>query len=192
MDRKGLRECLTLMNHMREERLQAAEMLRDNPSSIPFLLEFIFNSEEEYGFKGGWALDLALQEDLYLILPHLDLFIEGIPHLTHESAIRPMAKICEALSLAYFNSRDDQVRSHLKRHHRKAMAETCFDWLIGEHKVAPKAYSMTALYQLGKEFDWVHPELELILESNYREGSSGYKARARKILDRLRKKPNPG
>ena len=188
MDRKGLQECLTLMKQMREERLKAAAMLRKDPGGIPLLLEFIFDDEEEYGFRGGWALDLALQEDLHLILPHLDQFMEGLPKLTHESAIRPMAKICEMLSIAYFRAQDEGVRSHLTSEHREVMAERCFDWLIGNHKVAAKAYSMTALYELGKEIDWVHPELELVLERNYKDGSSGYQARARKILDRLRKK----
>ena len=175
---------------MQEERLQAASTLLKDPEGIPLLLEFIFDDEKKNGFKGGWLLDLVLQKDLGLILPHLDPFIKGLPKLTHESAIRPMAKICEALSVAYYNSEDIIVRSHLKQHHRRAMAEICFDWLIGDHKVAPKAYSMIALYELGKEFDWVHPELALVLERNYRDGSSGYKARARKVLDRLGQKPN--
>ena len=182
MDKKELRECLTLMNHMREERLCAAELIRNDPSSIPLLLEFIFDEEEKYGFKGGWALDLALQEELDLILPYLDIFIAGLSGLTNESAIRPMAKICEALCFKYYKSRDPEFRLNLKLEYRKEIAEVCFDWLIGEHKVAPKAYAMTALGELGKEFEWIHPELELVLRRNYEAGSAGYKARARKVL----------
>lgn len=172
---------------MQEERLQAAEQIRSDPGSIPLLLGFIFNEEEKYGFKGGWALDLALQEELDLILPHLDTFTSGLRHLTHESAIRPMAKICEALCLKYYKDKDADFRSRIRLDHREKMAEACFDWLIGDHKVAPKAYSMTALCKLGKEFDWIHPELELVLKQNYETGSAGYKARARKVLASIRK-----
>ena len=171
---------------MREERLQAATLLRKDPDSIPLLLEFIFDKEEEYGFKGGWALDIALQEELELILPHLDPFIMGLPNLTHESAIRPMAKICEALCLKYYKDQDPLYRVKIKAAHREKMAEVCFDWLIGEHKVAPKAYAMVALSELGKEFSWIHPELEMVLQNNYETGSAGYKARARRVLDTIK------
>lgn len=171
---------------MREERLQAAALIRNDPSSIPLLLKFIFDKEEEYGFKGGWALDLALQEDLDLILPHLGIFTRGLPGLKHESAIRPMAKICEALCLRYYAKKEAPYRTQLRKVHRKRMAEACFDWLVGDHKVAAKAYAMTALFELGKEFDWIHPELELVLEAHYTNGSAGYKSRARKVLNWLR------
>ena len=172
---------------MREERMQAADTICKNPDSIPLLLEFIFDQEEQYGFKGGWALGLALQQDCDLITPHLDVFIAGLSGLTHESAIRPMAKICETLCLKYYKNRDPLYRSKLKTSHRKQMAEVCFDWLIGDHKVAPKAYSMSALCELGMEFDWIHPELEMVLNRNYENGSAGYKTRARKVLDKIRK-----
>ena len=171
---------------MREERMQAAEMIRKDPESIPLLLEFIFDEEEKYGFKGGWALDLALQEELSLILPHLDQFTAGLSYLTHESAIRPMAKICEALCLKYYQQEEPSYRSNMSLSHREQMAEVCFDWLIGDHKVASKAYAMIALCELGKEFEWIHPELELVLRQNYNEGSAGYKARARRALDAIK------
>lgn len=174
------------MDQMQEERQQAVKIIRDDPSGIPLLLEFIIESEEKHGFKVGWLLDLVLQEDLALILPYLDIFTSGLSGLKNESAIRPMAKICEALCLRYFSKKDTLYRQHIRKTHRKRMAESCFDWLVGDHKVAAKAYAMTALFELGKEFDWIHPELELILQANYATGSAGYKARARKVLNRLR------
>ncbi|MGB3152866.1 MAG: adenylosuccinate lyase, partial [Maribacter sp.] len=64
----------------------------------------------------------------------------------------------------------------------------CFDWLIGNHKVAAKAYSMTCLLFLGRKFDWIHPELKLVLEQNYASGSAAYKARARMTLAKINKK----
>ncbi|MFD2433102.1 hypothetical protein ACFSO9_05800 [Mesonia maritima] len=57
--------------------------------------------------------------------------------------------------------------------------------MITEQKVAPQAYSMQTLYLLGKEVDWVHKELAMILQQNYASGSAGYKARSRKILKKI-------
>jgi hypothetical protein len=185
LEKEALRECLTLMCQMREERLKAASLLRKFPESIPILLDMIFADEEEYGFRGGWALDLALQEDLYLILPYIDQFSNGLLALKNESAIRSFAKICEALLIANFQKRDKQVIAILKPEHLETMTEACFEWLIGEHKVAAKAFAMTSLYELGKEFNWIHPELKVILQREYENGSAGYRSRARKVLDKL-------
>jgi len=45
---------------------------------------------------------------------------------------------------------------------------------------------MQSLYWLGFQFTWIHPELKIILERDYHTGSSGYKARARKILNQIK------
>ncbi|MBT8235686.1 MAG: adenylosuccinate lyase [Bacteroidia bacterium] len=186
MENEVLKECLTLMSQMREERFKAASLLREYPDSIPILLEMIIKDDEEYGLRGGWALDLALQKDLHLILPSLDKFCDGLLKLTNESAIRAFAKICEALLIAYFQKMDKPVINCLKPEHMETMTEACFDWLIGDHKVAAKAFAMTSLYELGKEYDWVHPELKIILQRDYEEGSAGFRSRARKVLDKLK------
>jgi hypothetical protein len=71
--------------------------------------------------------------------------------------------------------------------HLEHMATSCFDWLIGDQKVAVKAYSMTCLLLLGRKFDWIHPELKLVLTENYAQGSAAYQARAGIILGKLNK-----
>ena len=58
--------------------------------------------------------------------------------------------------------------------------------MITDQKIAPKAYSMNSLFLLGKEFDWIHPELALILERDLHMQSSGFKARARHILKKIK------
>jgi len=67
------------------------------------------------------------------------------------------------------------------------MTTCCFDWLITEQKVACQAYSMDALYLLGTEIDWIHPELEITLEQNIHHRSAAYKARGRITLEKIRK-----
>ena len=57
--------------------------------------------------------------------------------------------------------------------------------MITDQKVAAKAYSMNTLYLLGKDFDWIHPELKRILEDNFHSGSAAFKARARHLLKKL-------
>ena len=54
-------------------------------------------------------------------------------------------------------------------------------------KVAARAYSMTSLFHLGKDVNWVHDELQMVIEQNYATESVAYQARARIILKKLKK-----
>jgi len=45
---------------------------------------------------------------------------------------------------------------------------------------------MTVLYFLGTEFEWIHPELEQIIEKNIHQGSAGYKSRGQHTLENIR------
>jgi len=56
------------------------------------------------------------------------------------------------------------------------------DWLISDAKVATKCYSIRALYVLGFYFNWIHPELKIILAQNYHKQSAAYKAVTHEIL----------
>jgi len=67
------------------------------------------------------------------------------------------------------------------------MTECCFDWLIINQKVANQAYAMSSLYYLGTEFDWVHPELSILLKQNIPLKSAAYKARGRMTLVKIEK-----
>jgi len=59
--------------------------------------------------------------------------------------------------------------------------------MINNEKVAPKAYSMSTLFLFGKDYDWVHPELKIILERDFSIQSAAFKARAKQILHKMKK-----
>jgi hypothetical protein len=67
------------------------------------------------------------------------------------------------------------------------MTECCFDWLISKQKVACKVFGMTALFYLGTEFDWIHPELKAIISENIHENSPAYRARGKHVLKKISK-----
>ena len=43
------------------------------------------------------------------------------------------------------------------------------------------------ILSIGNDHDWVHPELEQILERDFYSQSAGFKARARHILRKIKK-----
>ncbi len=182
----SLEEHIQSINHSREQRNDFAHLILDNTELLPELLQICARVDEEISCRASWGLEFLCKKNLTAILPHLDQLVDLVPKVYKHPAVRPMAKIYEHLILAYYKAKKPEVRQHLTQTHREKITETCFDWMITDQKVAPQAYSMTSLYLLGTEFDWVHPELKTTLENNYNSGSAAYKARSRMILKKLR------
>jgi len=168
------REC---RNKMADEILASPDMFRP-------LLELALETHSDLGSRASWIVEFTFKKKPEILHPHLDLFTRGIGNLKMESSIRPMAKICELLTLAHYKGKNNK-QGLLSPVHRERIAAACFDWLISAEKVAPRAYSMQTLALLGQEFEWIHPELKAVLEQGYASGSAGFKARARRILKNL-------
>lgn len=162
-----------------------ASLISDDPDLIRPLLEIIFKDENPISCRGSWVLEFTLKKKLYYIYPHLNFLTSNISGVRLDSSVRPLAKICEFLAKAYFSKTKNEAQKALQEKHLEDIAAACFDWLIGDYKVAAKAYSMTSLLLLGRKFNWIHPELKMVLEQNYAEGSAAYKARARMTLAKI-------
>lgn len=136
--------------------------------------------------RASWILESVVREDMGHIYPYLDRFTAHLGKVRRDSAVRPMAKISELLMQAYFSKAPNQSQQSVSIQQLEKITTACFDWLIGEHKVAAKAYSIHSLLLLGRKFDWIHLELQLILEQNYATGSAAHKAPARMTLKKIR------
>ena len=110
-----------------------------------------------------------------------------LPKAKLDQVVRPMAHICERLCLRYYKKEDPEIRAVLSEAHKLVMTECSFDWLITDQKVACQVRAMTCLFYLGTEIDWVHSNLKQILEDNIHKGSAGYKSRAKKTLEQIKK-----
>lgn len=156
-----------------------------HPELTLALLNQVFEEDKKDEFNASWVLDHLLRKKLVYILPHFDEFTLGLVKMQSESCIRPMAHICQMTMEAYFEKKDKSFIDCINTNQLERIMTACFDWLIGQHKIAAKVFSMTSLYYLGMQFDWVHPELKLVLEETIAKGSAGYKNRAAKTLEKL-------
>lgn len=185
MTKSELLDKLDYVNHTREKRGKMATLTLGRPEIIPLLLEIAFGPNGTISDKAIWVIEYTIKQDLGLLLPYLDTFTKNLHKITREQSIRPVAKMCELLLLDYYSKNETKSKNNVSQEHRERIASACFDWLIGPHNVAPKAHSMTCLFLLGKDFDWIHPELRMVIEQNYAQGSAAYKARARMVLQKL-------
>ncbi|WGD34932.1 adenylosuccinate lyase [Olleya sp. YS] len=188
MTSNTLYQELNYVNHSREKRLHYANLLLADTSLIPKVLDILFMVDDKISPRAAWILEFMCGENLEAIIPHLDQFTEHMNKVHLDSAERPVAKICEYLAKAYYGKEPSKLKQALLPKHHEKIVELCFDYMINDVKVAPKAYGMNTLYLFGKDYDWIYPELILILERDFHTQSAAFKARARHILKKIKKK----
>lgn len=181
-----LEEKLNYTKAYRQTRLDVAQWVLDRPESIQELIDFCFHTEDAISYKAAWILEFVCDAQLELLLPHLDYYLENLPKIHKDQALRPMAKVLQFLAIAYYKTKDPKVTKSLTRAHKEQIISCSFDWLITDQKVACKVYGMTALVHLGTEFEWIHPELKTIIEQHIHDALPAYKARGKYVLNRIR------
>ena len=175
------------LNHSMASRAKAVALVIDHPEVLPEIIQNAYAANKNH-VKYCWWLEFLNRQDIEILCPFIDNILKGAKQLTSDSAIRPMAKIIETFVL---NNYGEQTRKSVAKMMtfsvKEEMVSLSFLWLIDEKiKVASQAYSMTSLYHLGKDIDWVHKELGIVVEQNYAFGSAAYKARARMVLNKLK------
>ncbi len=154
------------------------DFIFNNPAFLNELIQIAFNINDKNHHKAWWIMELVFEENIHLITPYIDSFCEVIAKLKEDPAKRPASKICLFLS--------DPKKYFLTENQETIIIETCLDWLIKDEKVAAKAYSIRALYNLGKKHDWIHPELVQIIQQDFAHHSAAYKAVSKEILRKLK------
>jgi hypothetical protein len=177
----SLENLLENMTAHRESRQELADTVLENRQWIPELLAIGFTVSNKNAHKACWVLELVFLDNIESLLPHLEFFCNNLQQISHESALRPVSKIIMLLMNA-----DYKHHYSITNNQKQILAEACMDWLISDSKVATKCYSIRALYVLGYTFQWIHPELKIILDQNYHQQSAAYKAVTREVLKKIK------
>lgn len=177
-----IEQLIEMENAKRVNRQRVANLVLHNPDLLPFLLEISFEINNKLSIKAAWSLELVLDQKPDWITPHLDYFSTNISTVIFGSAVRSISKICNFIAIAYTSKKENLIKEFITETQINLIIETGFDWMISNHKVAVKAYTMNALALLGKNYDWVHDELRLIIQQNIINESAAYKARGKMTL----------
>ena len=178
---------LSYINASRENRMTYANMVLNDMSLFPKLIDILFMVDDKVSCRAAWVFEFVCAEYIYAIVPHLETFTKNINRIHLDSSVRPVSKVCEYISKAYYSKESNTIKKTLSPEHKERIIETCFDWMISDQKIAPKVYAMESLFLFGKDYDWIHPELAQILEQDFQIQSSGFKARAKRTLQKIKK-----
>ncbi|MCI9843786.1 hypothetical protein [Flavobacterium pectinovorum] len=179
-----LQQKLDYVTAHRENRLKCSQEILDHPYLFNELISICFSPEDKNNHKACWILEFVSYEELIWLQPHLDFFCSNLKVLKDESSLRPIAKVTQLLVKSHYRKSENNI--NLSEENLQDCIEASFDWLINDVKVATKAYSIRTLYLLGKYYDWIHPELKIIVDKDYGNHSAAYQAVAREVLKKIK------
>ena len=162
-----------------QNRVENATYILQNPSLLPELISFSFNIENKLHIRTCYILDKVFELQLDLAMPFIDFICENLNKLKNDSAIRCISRSIHFIVL------DNIKKKYLSEINIEKITIVCLDWLISDVRVAPKAHAIYILFELGKNLNWIHPELKQVLEHYIGSESVAYKSVARKILKKL-------
>lgn len=154
-----------------------------HPEAFEELFKMAMDVSDKNHHKACWNLELVLENKIEWISQYLDKFCDTLESFTDESSRRSISKICLFIAQREFPAKGQG--NFASDAQLQKIASATFDWLIDESKVATKAYSMRALYLLGKRYDWIYPELKEILSKDFGHHSAAYKSAAKQLLRKL-------
>lgn len=189
MSTEFLREQLHSINNAKKvNRERVANIVCNNSELLKPLVDSTFKVEDPISIKAAWVLEwICIHKNLELIFPYLNQFIDNLQKLRFHSAIRPCAKICEALAIQRVSNKNIELEKELTPKQIEQLIETAFDWLLTPQKIAVRAYSMHTLYLLGTlpGKEWIHPELENLIRTKIIHEGKGCKARGKHLLKKI-------
>jgi len=166
----------------RESRFNNAGHILENISELQDLITFGCTINDNQHHKAMWILEIVVEKNTVAFVPYLQQFCNTLQLWKDVGAQRSAAKIAMIAVIA------NSQTSILNEQQLQQLTEQCFDWLIGDSKVAVKVYAIYALGEAGLSNKWIYAELEQILLKDYGDQSPGYKAAARKVLKRIHSK----
>ncbi len=184
MTPQDLKKELQLLKAYKKDRVRIG-VAAVKQSLLNTLIEFC-HPESGVSHQAAWCLEQSflLHEDY--CYPYMEAICDLYTLSLNSSGMRSLCKISHICSKNFYDKKPLPINNILSYSMREKMIEGCFQELITTDKTANMAFSVYSLYEFGKEFQWVYPELVPILQQKLDEDyGNGFKSSARKILAKL-------
>jgi hypothetical protein len=154
-----------------------AYMVYDEPSLFKPMLDVALADRNPHAQRAARIVCICTSAFPELFQPFCSMVIRELRNKHTEGVIRNFLKIIAEVPLKLSN-RDKSILINL-----------CFDYLVSkEYPVAIHVFSMQVLFNLSRELPEIGEELFRILEEQLPEASAGYRSRARRILEKGKRK----
>jgi len=165
-----------LKEHSKAHSLVIAGWIGNNPARMKELMQLFLHDEYRVVQRAAWIMSLVVKEHPALLTPHLHSMVRrmgdaGIPVAVKRNVVRV---------LQYMEVPEDL---------QGPVMDYCFRCMEApQETVAVRAFSMTVLAGLAKQYPDIKHEIVLLIEDQLREGATaGFVSRGKRKLKELSK-----
>lgn len=166
-----------LAEHSREQAEKIAKWIGNKPDRFATFIDLFLHDEYRVVQRAAWVLSVVAEKHYELAKPWLPQMVTKMQEPgVHVAVKRNVVRILQFLEIP-------------EELHGDVM-NVCFDLLADpKETVAVRAFSMTVLTNLSKDYPDIKHELIAIIEDQLEQGASpGFIARSKKLLKELRAK----
>jgi hypothetical protein len=134
------------------------------------LFDLFLNSEYRINQRAAWPLSYCVADYPQFIEKHFSKLIKNLHKAgIHDSVKRNTVRLLQHIEIP-------------KKFHGEIM-DICFHYLSSpDEPVAVKAFSLTVLHNLSKQYPQIKNEMKLIIEERWEHETAAFHSRAKKFL----------
>ena len=156
--------------HSKEQCDKIVRYVGNDPERFAELMGLFLKGEYRVAQRAAWPMSYCVHNYPELLAPW---FKQILPLLqkpgVHDAVVRNIVRMLQFVTIP-------------KRYHGQVM-NACFDFIASNNiPVAIKAFSLTVLENLSKEYPDIKAELKLIIEERWPHETAAFRSRAKKIL----------
>ena len=167
-----LREQI-LKEHSKANCMAIVKWIGESQERFDKLFELFLHDEYRVVQRAAWPLSNAVMAHPKFIQKHFPKLLKNLEKPgVHDSVKRNTVRLLEHISIP-------------ERFHGQVM-NICFNYIASPQEAAAvKAFSLTVLEHLSKQYPEIRSELKTIIEDRWDYESAAFHSRAKKILKRL-------
>ena len=167
-----------LKEHSKKQCEIIVKYVGKSPERFAELMKCFFDKEYQMSQRAAWPVSYCVQRNPELIKPYLKKLLDNLSNSgLHDSIPRNTIRLLQYVQIP-------------KRFYGRVM-DICLNYISSPTAaVAIKAFSITVLQNLAKEYPEIINEIKLIIDERWDYETAAFKARARKILKIPHVNPN--
>ncbi len=159
--------------HSRQQALKIAQYACASKKNFKELMQCYMSDENRISQRAAWSVSWAAMQKPEMIQPYIkDLVTQIKNKQAHPAVTRNAVRVLEKIEIPEIFHGD--------------IMHACFSFIeTPATPAAIKAFSLTTLFNLSKEYPEIKPELKLIIEERWDTETAAFRSRGKKILKEL-------
>ena len=163
-------EQALLQEHSKAQCNLIVDYIGNNPNRFATLMKLFFGDEYRLTQRAAWPMSYCVRNHPQLIKPYFKKLIEKLGKPSeHDAVARNTLRLLQ------------EVEIPVKYHGR--LMTICFEFIqSNETAVAIKAFALTILQNLSKQYPEIRTEIKTIIEERWPYETAAFRSRAKNFL----------